>query len=225
LARRVAELAEQVKARKGRRDQIISARLGRLLTPRPAATRPAASPGTAPKTPSRRPRGRPSPGRRHRLTPEQVEEVMAFVREHVPELYKRLDRLRKQDTRQSRHLLAMAHELIRRIQAMPPDVRRAAISMHKINLALLREAARARQTQDPEARGRLVESMRKRLAEQFAHEQVVKEYETASLRRELATLKANLQQRARNRAGIIARRVGRLTAPRRPAARTSPARS
>ena len=218
LEKRVAQLAERIKAGPARRDEIIAARLDRWIAPRKPATRPSTSPT------SRRahPRGR---GRDRRLTAGQLERMMAFTKAHAPKIHKHLVKLRQSDTPRARSLLYMVHGLIRPIRSMPPRVRRAAIAVHEANVGLLRPARQARKSKDPAERKRLAASMRVVLVEQFKDRQIVREYDVKRLRKELADLRADVQKRSDDREKIIAERLARLTSPRRPTTQPSSAPS
>jgi len=219
LERRVARLAEEVKARRGRSDEVIATRLERLLHPRKPST------ATAPATQSTSRRGRRPPHtRRRRVTDRQFAEIMTFTRKYMPELAPRLEAIRKRDSRRSDQLLHAAYGFVRQMRAMPPNVREAAVGVHRANVSLFRKAAEARAATGQADREPLVRSMRQLLAEQFQNEQTVREYEVTRLRGELSSLRAGIEQRVRDRQKIIAERLEQLTSPRRPATATAPAR-
>ena len=202
LEQRVAKLAEDVKARRNKRDEIIAARIARLLKLPGAATKPATATAT-------RPAGRPRRARR-RLTDEQFEQVLTFARRHLPELQQKLLGLRKTNTPKTRRMLVSVHGLVVKMQAMPANVRKAAVAVHRTNIGLIEKAAEARKATDVAERDRLIRSMRQLLGEQFRHGLIVREYEVTQLRRELTSLRSDVRQHARRREAIIAERLENL---------------
>jgi len=227
LAEQVADLAAEIKRRRTDRAGVIEERLRRLLAARPGAkSRPVAS---RPSHPTSRPAtGWPRHARRSRLwrklSPEQAGEVLEYARQHLPELHKRLVKLRRRDPGRVMVTLEHLHGLVRRLRSMPAEVRDAAIVSRRLNVSIFSVARRAREAKDPAERKRRTAELRELLARQLQADQVVKEYRAKRLGRQLADLKAGMEARRRERAKIIAERLERLSrpqavAPARPGAR------
>jgi len=224
LAEQVADLAAEVRRRRANRAAVIEARLKRLLAARP---RPASQPAATQRA---RPASRPAAGwsrhvargrMRRRLSSEQAGEVFEYIRKHVPELHDRLLKLRQRDPGRMMVVLEHLRGLVRRLRAMPAEVRNAAITSHRLNVAIFSKAREARQAKEPAKRKRLVAELRELLGKQFQADQVVKEYQAQRLRKQLADLRAELEARKRERGKIIAERLERLS---RPLAAAPPAR-
>lgn len=140
------------------------------------------------------------------LPPEQLDEMMAFLKEHMPELHQRLDRLRSESRPASQRLIGSTWQLYNRVRNYPPEIQTAAISRHQLNVSIFQAVADYQQAPPAEKETRRTR-IRELLAKQFEHDQVVKEYEVKRLTQQLANLRAELEERSKSRDRIIQERL------------------
>ena len=101
---------------------------------------------TAAPVPATRPYSRP----RHRsmrlpshkpLSQEEIDEIMAFMKEHAPAVHERLTTLLEENPRLAERLLRRMQWLYQRVRAYPPEVRAAAVKRHMLNPSIFRTLA------------------------------------------------------------------------------------
>ncbi len=202
LAQRLGELKATVQQRRTSRPELIEQRLTELLQPR-GQSRPAT---TAPG-PYRR------PVRPMERSPEREAAVIEFIKENAPEMFKQLERLRKEDPQQAQQLLARAAWLWRRVRGLPENVRAAVLARQRLNVDIGRTVQRIRSSQQSAAKIRLIGELRELLAKQFGHDQVVLEYRLGELSRELEALRGELATRRHRGEQIIQEWLERLLSP------------
>jgi predicted O-linked N-acetylglucosamine transferase (SPINDLY family) len=169
----------------------------------PAASRPASGPA----------------GHGPALSAERAEELTAFAKKHMPEMYEQLEKLKDRPERY-RGTLQVIERTYSVVQRYPENIREAVIARGRVNYAIYRLQREYRQATDPAVKSGLAEKLRDLLAEQFDKDQIVKEYDLTRLAKQLADLKAVIEQRRQNRQKTIDENLKRLLAPEsRPAAR------
>lgn len=171
--------------------------------------RPAATSGPHARTPGPAPAGGGE---------AQQADVRAFAKQYFPEAYEEVTRQLQDNPQRARPLLAMLTRAYNSVQRFPTgEVRDAAIGRQRANLAISRVIRELRQTENPGERDKRTTRLRELLAEQFDQDQVVKEYDIKRLSEQLASLKAEIEQRKTNRKAVIEEAVGRLLSTSRPA--------
>jgi len=193
---------------------------GSCLLPLRAGDGPTSGPA------QRAPRSRPARSRhrftRTRLTPERVAEITAFAREHMPFLYERIRQYQKERPEQAPRALRWAGWVMHQVLRYPPEGRPAAIGRYRVLYEIRQTVREIGRTENAREKAQLEERLERLLGEQFDYDQTLKEYEVKRLAKRLAELKAEIQQRRRNRRQVIAEAFRRLL---RPPGATRPARS
>jgi len=175
--------------------------------------RDAPTASSARRADSRPRRSGPWRARRAPLSPEQTEGALAFARQHLPELHRRLVRALEENPRRAQPLLRHLWHQYQRVRELPPDVAEAATVIYRTNIELFRTRRDILQAESPEEKERLVKRLRELVTRRFDSDLIVKDYRIRRLERELADLKAELQKRRQQREQIIEQRVKRwLTA-------------
>ncbi len=197
------------------------------LTPMPAALSAGAEGGGPTDNDEQRaeqsdePTARP-PGRRmaRGLTDEQEQELLDVLREHQPAHYEQLAQLREADPRRYRLALMSAWRWYQRWKTMPEEVREASTAARNAQITIFRIMRELRGVEDPQAHSRLVRELRTAVREQFAAEQIVREYRLSELEAELERLREELQHRQENASELIEEQVDHhIEAATRPARR------
>ncbi|MCD4699986.1 MAG: hypothetical protein K8R91_05385 [Phycisphaerae bacterium] len=145
-----------------------------------------------------------------RFTEDNVKEILAFAKKHFPAEHERLEALRKEDPRQARRALRRLWWLYQRVQHLPPDIQAAAVAKHRLNVSIFRVRREILQAEDTAKKAELTKKLRSLLGEQFDNDQAVREYQVKRLAQQLAELKAEIEQRKKDRKKIIAERMERL---------------
>ncbi|MCK4625264.1 MAG: hypothetical protein KAV00_08145 [Phycisphaerae bacterium] len=158
-------------------------------------------------------KGRPRLFGEDRFTEDKVKEVMAFAKKHFPEEYERLEALRKENPRQFRRAIRRMWWLYKRVRHLPEEIQAAAVAKHRLNIAIFRMHRQILQTNNQAEKAKLKKQLLDLLGKQFDNDQVVKEYKVKRLARELAELKAEIEQRKKDRKKIISKRLELLMKP------------
>ncbi len=171
-------------------------------------------------------RSRPARSRhrfaRARLSPERVAEITAFARKHLPFLYERIRRYQKERPEQAPRVVRWGGWVMQQVLRYPPEVRPAAIGRYRVLYEIRQTVREIGRTENAREKAQLEERLKRLLGEQFDYDQTLKEYAVKRLARRLADLKAEIEQRRRNRRQVIAEAFRRLL---RPPGATRPARS
>jgi len=173
-------------------------------------------------SPPRGPAGRRHPfGHRHvppifqELTDEQVEEILAFVKEKMPRRYERLNKLRERHPALFRRMcrrLRFEIGQLRRLKKDDPEAYRAAIEKHRLRGRVADLADRARRAGSSEERQRLAAELRDALGRLFEAERKARQAQVRELEERLHQLRKQLAERAEHRDRIIDRLLERLLA-------------
>lgn len=156
-----------------------------------------------------------------RFTEDKVKDVMAFAKKHFPEEYERLVALRKENPRQFRRAIRRMWWLYRRVRHLPEDIQAAAVAKHRLNVAIFHTRRELLQSEDSAEKAKLTKKLSSLLEEQFDNDQIVKEYMIKRIEQQLADLKAEVEQRKKDRKKIILKRLERLLRPGPPALRAT----
>jgi hypothetical protein len=162
---------------------------------------------------SREGKGRPRLFGEDRFTEDKVKEVMAFAKKHFPEEHERLEALRKENPRRFRRAVRRLWWLYKRVQHLPPEIQAAAVAKHRLNIDIFRMHRQIIQTDNQAEKTKLKKQLRDLLGKQFDNDQAVKEYKVKRLAQELAKLKAEIEQRKKDRKKIISKRLEMLMKP------------
>ena len=158
-------------------------------------------------------KGRPRPLFEDRFTEEKLKEVMAFAKKHFPEEHERLEALRKESPRQFRRAIRRMWWLYKRVQHLPEKIQAAAVAKHRLNIAIFRMHRQIIQTDNQAEKAKLKKQLLDLLGKQFDNDQTIKEYKVKRLAQELAKLKAEIEQRKKDRKKIISKRLELLMKP------------
>lgn len=148
-----------------------------------------------------------------RFTKDKVKEVMAFAKKHFPDEHKRLESLRKENPHQFRRAIRRIWWLYKRVRHLPEEIQVAAVSKHRLNIAIFRMHRQIVQTDNQAEKTKLKKQLLDLLGKQFDNDQAVKEYKVKRLAQELAKLKAEIAQRKKDRKKIISKRLEMLMKP------------
>ncbi len=159
-------------------------------------------------------KGRPRLFGEDRFTEDKTKEVMAFAKKHFPEEHERLESLRKENPRQFRRAIRRMWWLYKRVRHLPEEIQAAAVAKHRLNIAIFRMHRQILQTNNQDEKAKLKKQLLDLLGKQFDNDQAVKEYKVKRLAQELAKLKAEIEQRKKDRKKIISKRLELLMKPR-----------
>ncbi len=172
--------------------------------------------GAAPGT---RPHGRGKPffrdGDRRRgrfgrpLTESEQAEVLAYLKEHRPEIYEQATSLRQRDPRRYKRLLHMIHGLLRRLKGMPEELREAHETRQEAHVRMWRLAKSLESAEDPVARRMVEKKMREQAELYFDADQVIREYRLAQLAEQIRVLREELAARKKDREAVIEEMIQR----------------
>ena len=162
-------------------------------------------------------RGPPGPGRhgfdrRHvppmfqKLTDEQVEEILAFVKEKMPWRYERLKTLQEEDPdafRRTCWRLRFEIGQLQRLKKDNPDAYEAALEEHRLRARADALAEQARRAESDAAREKAVAELRGVLYRLFDAEGKAREAQIRQFEERIRHLREQLAQRARQRDRIV----------------------
>ncbi len=233
-AKHVEDLTTDLKRPRSQRKQAVAVKLAELLKPpgrigRGSTTRPAVQhrrdprPGGALQSPpagrserlgpndgmGRRRRGRR--WRRRPLTDDEIQELLAFAKEHMPAgIHAQVVKMLKTDRRKAEPLLRYIKSIHDRVKKLPPDVAKAFMASHEVNVALFKARREYHKTTDAAAKAAIVKSMRELLGRQIDSDLIVKAHAIKQLAQRVADLKAELGRRRKNREAIVDEELTKL---------------
>jgi len=148
--------------------------------------------------------------RRRRGPAVSDEEIMTFLKKHLPKLHTWLQKLKEekpdQYERQMRWMRFDLHRL-RRLQKEAPEVFKAEITSRKLRLKTLRLAEQLRKTEDPEKRKQLKNELKQHLGELFDAKMISMKAHIEKLEQQLKKLKGTMKERAELKDKIIKQRL------------------
>ncbi|MFO8013219.1 MAG: hypothetical protein R6X20_07930 [Phycisphaerae bacterium] len=165
--------------------------------------------------------GRPPFGRRHvppmfqELTDEQVDEILAFVKEKMPWRYERLKAWQEEKPEFFRRMcrrLRFEIGQLKRLKKDNPEAYEAALEEHRLRARAAELAARARKAESEEAREKTKAELRGVLERLFDAERRAREAQIHELEERIAHLRRQLAERAEKRDRIIDWLLERLMA-------------
>lgn len=149
------------------------------------------------------------------LTPEQIAEIIAFLREHAPEFADRIERIRAQNPEIEQRMVARFAPLYLEfldLMRENPEAAELKVREFRVGASIMRAMGEVRgatfaQPQDPERLARAVEDLRKLIGEQFEIRLALHENEIAVLRERVARLEGELSQERAEREARVAKKV------------------
>ncbi len=158
-------------------------------------------------------RGLPRPGPFGEATDEQVEEIRAFVSEHLPTFGAKLDEMRAESPERFRGLMRRlrfeVHQLLQ-LRERDPEAFAKAIEGRRLGLQVREIATRLEENTDEEQRERLRGRLRELVAQLFDAELVAQRAHVRRLEEKLQKLRETLKKRAAHREEIVRERVERI---------------
>jgi hypothetical protein len=157
-------------------------------------------------------KGRGSWGRRHvppmfrELTDEQIEEILAFVKEKMPWRYEHLKKWQEEKPEFFRRMcrrLRFEIGQLKRLEKDNPKAYEAALEEHRLRARAAELAARARNAESEDAREKTKAELRGVLERLFDAEGKAREAQIHELEERIAHLRRQLAERAEKRDRII----------------------
>jgi hypothetical protein len=150
-------------------------------------------------------------------TEEEVNDILAFTREYMPQINADLLKMRETDPAHFRQMCRRLRFEIRQLRALKtenPEAFQKALEEKQLQ-AHVRELAQAfRKSSDPAERDRLKQELRGRLQKLFEAEAFTKRAQIRRLEEALKKLRDELQNRETRRDEFIDKQVNDLTSPR-----------
>jgi len=172
--------------------------------------------GSRPRSVSSRPSGggrRGGPGYRRfskPLTKEQEQEVLDFLKKERPDFYKKAIEEREKDPRRFQRTIRSMWHFMSRVMELPEELRTAYRRAQRSYVDMWRLAKEIRETSDT-ARKKTLETKIHSLAEEhFDASQIIREHRLTQLAEEIKRLKAELQQRVKDREALVQESVERM---------------
>jgi ribosomal protein S15P/S13E len=153
-----------------------------------------------------RPRGF-GPRRRQRITEEQEQAVLDFLKQHRPGEYEWAIKLPDDDPRRRRVIRTWWYDVIQKVQHMPPKLRDATIRERDAQVRIVKRIREIRRTNDPAEKEKLKQQLRKDVADHFEAEQELREQRLALLIEQIDRIRSELKERREQRDKIVKERV------------------
>jgi len=169
-------------------------------------------PGDAePPASSARANGPPGrPKRMRPLTEEQEKELLAFLKEHRPDLHSRLTEMRDSTPRRYRWAIAPMWRWYLRYKRLPAKERDVELKQQDVRVKILRLLRAIRKEKDAAKAEKLKKMLREAVTEQIEIEQKAFEIRLARLEEQVKRLREQLKSRDQRRDQIIEERYRRL---------------
>ncbi len=142
-----------------------------------------------------------------KLTEQQEKETLAFLREHFPDYYRKVIKLKKENPQSYYRMLRSRWWFLRSLKQKPERVREAYIEQYKSTTHIWRIVRKYRNAKGAEAKKKLEASLQEEVTKLFDAEQIIREYRLAQLEERLKQLREEHRRRARDRDKIIPERV------------------
>lgn len=161
-----------------------------------------------------RSKDRPAPPRRYgymaRLTEQQETELLAVLKDNLPEDYERLMKLKESNPRAYRWALAAAWRRYLSVKSYPPEIQQAIRTQQTARLKSWKLSRRYRDAKDESDKQALRSELLKVMGQEFDAEQKVREYRLAQLAERIKQLRADLKERSERRDEVIGENLKRL---------------
>jgi hypothetical protein len=178
-------------------------------------TNAAEKPTTRPAGAVRRPGASESDGSKGyrgpaQLTAEQEQEVLDYLKSRRPEVYEEVVAQREKDPARYRRTLRSMYSFVARARKLPEGVAQAYESLQQTHVALWRLSREYNNSDSPEKKLEIENSMKEQAGRQFEAEQLIRRHRLAELEEQIRNLKAELDQRAKDSEAVIRETVERL---------------
>ncbi|NLW86959.1 MAG: hypothetical protein GXY38_08815 [Planctomycetes bacterium] len=174
---------------------------GIALAVEPPATQPATAPAT--EQPPRR-------GGRPMVTPEQEQELLAWLKERRAEDFDRLTRLRDENPNVYRWAMNRSWNLYQHYKMLPPEIQQALDAQQKARVRSWRLSRAYISAQDEAQRQEIKTQLLASLGEEFDLEQKLREQRLEQMSEQLERLRAEMAERAAQRQALVEADMERL---------------
>jgi hypothetical protein len=154
------------------------------------------------------------PGPAALITEQQETELLNALAEKRPEEASRLRRMKEENPRAYRAALHTAWRAYQVWKDLPPEMQKLQDVQARARLDAWRLVKELRGARDPADKERLRARLHEALAAEFAAEQAIREYRLDQLEEQLKRLRAEVKERADNRAQFIEKSIDDLLAGR-----------
>ena len=144
------------------------------------------------------------------LTVEQEQEVMDYLKSRRPEVYEEVVAQREKDPARYRRTLRSMYSFVARTRKLPEGVAQAYESLQQTHVALWRLSREYNNSDSPEKKLEIENSMKEQAGRQFEAEQLIRRHRLAELEEQIRSLKAELDQRAKDNDAVIRETVERF---------------
>jgi len=194
-------------------ETVLSAQSGEVLTV--SRTDASEKPTTRPSGAVRRPGASESDSSKGfripaQLTAEQEQEVLDYLKSRRPEVYEEVINQREKDPTRYRRTLRSVYPFVARVRNLPEDVAKAYEALQQTHVALWRLAREYNNSNSPEGKRGIDNSMQEQARRQFEADQLVRRHRLAELEEQIRNLKAELDQRAKDSDAVIRETVERF---------------
>jgi len=179
---------------------------GRTGSAEKPATRPS---GAGQRLGASEPDGSKSSRSPTKLTPEQEQEVLDYLKSRRPEVYDEVIAQREKDPTRYRRTLRSVYPFVARVRKMPEEIANAYESLQQTHMALWRLSREYNSTDSPAKKRDIENGMKEQARRQFEAEQLVRRHRLAELEEQIRNLKAELDQRAADSDTVIREAVER----------------
>jgi len=150
------------------------------------------------------------PQRMRPLTEEQEKELLAFLKEHRPDLHSRLTEMRDSKDRRYRWAIAPMWRWYLRYKRLPAEERDVELKQQDVRVKILRLLRAIREEKDAAKAEQLKKMLREAVTEQIEIEQKAFAIRLARLEEQVKRLREQLKGREQRRDQIIEERYQRL---------------
>jgi hypothetical protein len=144
------------------------------------------------------------------LTAEQEQEVLDYLKSRRPEVYEEVVAQREKDPARYRRTLRSMYSFVARTRKLPEGVAQAYESLQQTHVALWRLSREYNNSDSPEKKLEIENSMKEQAGRQFEAEQLIRRHRLAELEEQIRSLKAELDQRAKDNDAVIRETVERF---------------
>jgi chromosome segregation ATPase len=180
---------------------------GRTEAAEKPTTRPA---GAVPRGGASEPDGSKGSRSPMKLTAEQEQEVLDYLKSRRPEIYEEVISQREKDPARYRRTLRSVYPFVARVRKLPENVAQAYEGIQQTHMALWRLAREYNNADSPEKKLEIENGMKEQARRQFESEQLVRRHRLADLEEQIRNLKGELDQRAKDSDSVIHETVERF---------------
>jgi|GEM_PF-2928844 len=142
------------------------------------------------------------PWGRRAMDEDEIDELMSFVEQHLPDLYETLDRARTLDPMAFRHMLRRVRGMMDRFRFADPKIRETMIAEYKVKMAI-RRLKKDYYRATSEERESIKVELRAQIEKQFTYRQQRLVQEIARLRERLDEQSRRLAEQEKDKQRLI----------------------